>query len=112
MKKMHFFSKNRVSGIEQKSQIIYIINHATGSSAAGSASGLGPGCRRFKSCLPDLKTLSFAKSFFLFNYMSFAFENQVLKLLINLMLLHTHFSFQTFLYLIANKSKERVFIYL
>ena len=39
----------------------------SGRSAAGSASGLGPEGRRFKSCHPDLKgLLDFGKSFFCF----------------------------------------------
>lgn len=52
---MTFFSKNLVFAIDSFSEILYSIIHIAGCSAAGSASGLGPGCRRFKSCHPDKK---------------------------------------------------------
>lgn len=63
-KKVFFFEKKCILGIEQNCQKLYIINHATGSSAAGSASGLGPGCRRFKSCLPDFVSPCIIRTYF------------------------------------------------
>ena len=44
------------------------VKRLSGCSAVGSASGLGPGGRRFESCHPDVKNLSgyFLGRFFLF----------------------------------------------
>lgn len=36
---------------------------ATGCSAVGSVPGLGPGCRRFESCHPDLKRRNYPSLF-------------------------------------------------
>ena len=64
IKKNH---KKAVLAIEQSFRLIYIINHATGNSAAGSASGLGPGCRGFKSLLPDRSSLNKRAFFYALN---------------------------------------------
>ena len=48
-----FFIKMPVT-LLNKIMICYILYKPTGNSAAGSASGLGPGCRGFKSLLPEI----------------------------------------------------------
>ena len=49
----YFFFTKRPVNLLNKIMICYILYKPTGNSAAGSASGLGPGCRGFKSLLPD-----------------------------------------------------------
>ncbi len=49
-----------------KTTIYYILYKSTGNSAAGSASGLGPECRGFKSLLPD-RAFRLGRLFLLYN---------------------------------------------
>ena len=60
-----FFSKNCILLLDLNAQKVYINTHVTGNSAAGSASGLGPGCRGFKSLLPDRRLLIKRSLFYL-----------------------------------------------
>ncbi len=47
----------------KKSSYLCTRKNETGCSAVGSVPGLGPGCRRFESCHPDVKRKVFSEAF-------------------------------------------------